>query len=280
MRNAAASVCFLSLFLGFGDPGTLRPKAVRAFASGGSSLSPPPQVGFPLPPRVISVGEVVTGTLTATGLTEIVYELTAPSDGLLFVSLDHGPSMESVGLLGQGFFFTHFLTFGPPAVTAVRVFAGQTYRFWVVGFSGYYYEPFVGPVTFVLTTSLVGCTFAPPALSWVCVNGGWVPAGHPLAAPPPPPPAVAPEPPPVVDAVGCPSIKPAATWICLNGGWVPPDHPLALSASPNPAPPSPPPVPTGVCTTPDPFLGIPGLFGVCVNGGWVPIGHPLAGGGG
>ena len=47
MRNAAVSVCFLSLFLGFGDPGTLRPKPVKAFSPRVSSLPPPPQATFP-----------------------------------------------------------------------------------------------------------------------------------------------------------------------------------------------------------------------------------------
>jgi hypothetical protein len=56
--------------------------------------------------------------------------------------------------------------------------------------------------------------------------------------------------------------------------------PLAVSAAANPAPPSPEAPPPSVCTTPDPFIGIPGLIGVCVGGGWVPVGHPLAGGGG
>lgn len=285
MRNAAVSVCLLSLVLGFGDPGTLRPKPVKAFSPRVSSLPPPPQAMFVPPPKVINVGEVVTGTLMSETISggirfpavfEILYELTAPSDGMLFVSLDKDPSLEPVALFFGFGPVASFLSWGPPEVAALRVFAGRTHRFKVIT-SGYDY--WYGPVPFVLTTSLEPCTFAPPALGWVCVGEGWVPPGHPLAAPAPPPPAVTPEPPPVIDAVGCPSIKPAATWICVNGGWVPPDHPLALSASPNPAPPSPPPVPTGVCTPPDPFLGIPGLFGVCVNGGWVPIGHPLAGGG-
>ena len=116
MRSVAASVCFLSLFLGFGDPGTLRPKPVKAFSPRGSSLPPPPQVGFPLPPRVISVGEVVTGTLMSETISggirfppvfEILYELTAPSDGTLVVSLDWD-SFESIGLSAEGAAFSFF----------------------------------------------------------------------------------------------------------------------------------------------------------------------------
>ena len=82
------------------------------------------------------------------------------------------------------------------------------------------------------------CEFAPPGSNWVCVNGGWVPAGHPLdpgsaQAPtsiPPPPPPLPPTEPPVVGPMDCTTVQPAATWICVNGGWLPPDHPLALAA--------------------------------------------------
>jgi glucose/arabinose dehydrogenase len=137
------------------------------------------------------------------------------------------------------------------------------------------------------------CTTAAPASSWVCVNGGWVPPGHPLATTTTPPtttPPITPTPPtpPTGGTVTpnlCTSIQPASNWVCVNGGWLPPNHPLALSAPSNPTPPTTPPPTTPPpsstsCTTPDPFLGIPGLMGVCVNGGWIPVGHPLAGGGG
>lgn len=118
-----------------------------------------------------------------------------------------------------------------------------------------------------------------PASDWLCVGDGWVPPNHPLAIVNPP---SSPQPPaapasPVVGSVDCPSGQPAATWICVAGGWVPPGHPLALSSLRNPTPPSPPATLPSGCTTPDPFLGIQGLFGVCVGGNmWVPSGHPLA----
>lgn len=44
-----------------------------------------------------------------------------------------------------------------------------------------------------------GCVGSAPVAGWVCVNGGWLPPDHPLAAgsaPPPPPPSAPPPPPP------------------------------------------------------------------------------------
>jgi hypothetical protein len=71
----------------------------------------------------------------------------------------------------------------------------------------------------------VACNTLPPGQGWLCVNGGWLPPGHPSAgggdgpaAPPvPPPPSPA----------ACLGTAPATGWVCVNGGWVPPDHPLA-----------------------------------------------------
>lgn len=69
-----------------------------------------------------------------------------------------------------------------------------------------------------LTAIPNGCTTIRPGFTWVCVNGGWVPPDHPLAAgtPPPPPPGA-----------GCTTTRPGPVWVCVNGGWLPPDHPLA-----------------------------------------------------
>jgi hypothetical protein len=199
----------------------------------------------------------------------------------LIVTLDRDPSSEVIGLSGPR--ALSYFSFGANYVATLPVTAGGTYRFRVFASTGsfYYYYEFLGPVPFVLTTSLEPCKDRLPVLGWVCVNGGagWVPHDHPLALPPSPQP-LTPVPPPVVDAGACPSIKPGADWICASGNWVPPGHPLALTAQPNPAPPSSPAAPASTCTGPDPFVGIPGLSGVCVNGGWVPIGHPLARGGG
>jgi glucose/arabinose dehydrogenase len=120
------------------------------------------------------------------------------------------------------------------------------------------------------------CSTAAPAANWVCVSGGWVPPGHPLAGgggtPPPPPPT------PTPNAASCTTAAPAADWVCVNGGWVPPGHPLAgggTPPAPPPTPPTPPPGPPAACTT-----AAPAPDWVCVSGGWVPPGHPLAGSGG
>jgi glucose/arabinose dehydrogenase len=119
-----------------------------------------------------------------------------------------------------------------------------------------------------------GCLSAPPGPDWVCVSGGWVPPGHPLAGGgSTPPPSTPPSPPP---ASGCSTTAPASDWVCVNGGWVPPGHPLAGGGTTPPPPSSPPPAPpppSGCSST------APAADWVCVSGGWVPPGHPLAGGG-
>jgi hypothetical protein len=73
------------------------------------------------------------------------------------------------------------------------------------------------------------CTSSQPASNWLCVNGGWVPPDHPLAAgggsgggtgrgtgvgtgtgtgtPNTPP------------TTSCTTAQPASTSICINGGW-------------------------------------------------------------
>ena len=69
------------------------------------------------------------------------------------------------------------------------------------------------------------CSTPAPAANWVCVSGGWVPPGHPLAggggdA--------------TTASAGADSDRLVArpphlppNWVCVNGGWVPPGHPLA-----------------------------------------------------
>lgn len=253
---------------------------------------PEPTPPAPTPVQVISVGEIVTGTLTpntvdAAGfhpaVYEFLYELTAPSDGFLTVQLSYDPTFGSAYLQLEDVGGS----WPPPSIAMLEVVAGRTYRVLVSG--DYYYPTFV---PFVLTTSIspeapapvISCSGYWPGAGWVCVNGGWVPPDHPLAqtsappplpptppAPPPTPPALPPPPPGAVD---CVTVQPMSTWVCVNGGWVPPDHPLALSAPSTPTPP--PPAPSGGCTTPDPFISIPGLIGVCIDGGWRPI--PRGGG--
>ncbi len=124
-----------------------------------------------------------------------------------------------------------------------------------------------------------GCTSIQPAPDWACVDGGWVPPGHPLfpgGTPPPPPPPGPPAPP-----ASCASVRPAPDWACVDGGWVPPGHPLfpgGTSPTP-PPPPPPPPGPPGPPAPPSPPSSCasvqPAPDWACVNGGWVPPGHPL-----
>ena len=137
--------------------------------------------------------------------------------------------------------------------------------------AGELYVVYYSPGRVVRVTSATPCSGAAPGPNWVCVNGGWVPPGHPLAGGAPTP--TAPPPPPPTSPSGCIGAPPGLNWVCVNGGWVPPGHPLAGGAPTPTAPPPPPPIsPSGCMGAP------PGLNWVCVNGGWVPPGHPLAGG--
>ena len=247
------------------------------------STPPEPTPPAPTPVQVISVGETVAGTLSPNtidstgfhpGVFEILYELTAPSDGFLTVQLSFDPAVGYAGLLLEDVVGS----WPPPSIATLEVDAGRTYHVSVSTSPWDLYSS----VPFVLTTFIspeapapvISCSGFWPGTDWVCVNGGWVPPDHPLAqpgAPPPPPPPTPPAPaPPPPGAIGCATVQPVSTWVCVNGGWVPPDHPLALSA-PSTPPPPPPPAPSGGCTTPDPFISIPGLIGVCIDGGWRPI---------
>jgi glucose/arabinose dehydrogenase len=125
-----------------------------------------------------------------------------------------------------------------------------------------------------------------PGMWGVCINGGWLPSGHPLTRlgrgtgfrPPAPPAGPAPAQGSNSCATPDPFISIPGMWgVCVNSGWVPSGHPLAVGGTPVPSPTAPA-GPSGSCTTPDPFVAIPGLHGVCIAGGWVPTGHPLAGG--
>ena len=109
-----------------------------------------------------------------------------------------------------------------------------------------------------------GCMTVQPGPAWVCVNGGWLPPGHPGAGGGPTPPP-SPTPP-----TACTTVQPGPAWVCVNGGWLPPGHPGAGGGA------TPPPslTPPTACTTVQ-----PGPAWVCVNGGWLPPGHPGAGGG-
>ncbi len=145
------------------------------------------------------------------------------------------------------------------------------------------------------------CVGTAPFPGGVCVDGGWVPADHPLALN-----AGA----TVTTSSGgsstaastillwvpsttstCAGSPPASGWVCVNGGWVPANHPAAAGASSgggswvvvsSGAPTSSggatsaagPGTPSGAGTC----VGQPPAVGwVCVVGGaWVPPDHPLA----
>ena len=78
-----------------------------------------------------------------------------------------------------------------------------------------------------------GCNTPQPGSNWVCLNGGWLPADHPLAAGSAGSGgasgstggSAAPSPGPTAN--GCNTPQPGFNWMCVNGGWVPSDHPLA-----------------------------------------------------
>ena len=220
--------------------------------------------------RVISVGEEITGTLT-TLASEMLFELTAPSDGTLIVELS-GADLQLEGVYWPPMW-------RPPSiystVATLQVAAGRTVDLSVrtaLSFDYYYYEE----RSFVLRTSLtsgvitlpVACENSPPASNWFCVNGGWVPAGHPLDPfSSPPPPTLPAPPPPSAPPVQCTTADPFVSLgggTCCNGGWRPPG--MACGGTP---PPPPPPDPS-TCTTPDPFLSLGG--GTCCGGGWRPPG--------
>jgi hypothetical protein len=127
-----------------------------AFACGGGDTLPsaPSTVLLPTPTtpgRVISVGEQVSGTLTAHG-TSMLFDLTAPSDGTLVVRLNWDPQQGSLELhLGDRVLYAV-----PPAqsliVGRLRVTAGRTYRLRVADFAAWDYDDLFLP--FVLTTSI------------------------------------------------------------------------------------------------------------------------------
>lgn len=269
-------------------PGCTTPPPGPAWTCVNGHWLPPatPDPMPPAPPQVIaiSVGETVSGTISI-GVFELIYELTAESAGFL-----------TAELIWQEGFLALYLEHIPGILTptgrvaTLPVEAGRLYRMRVL--TSIPWDLF-SDIPFVLTTFIspdpppapvpvLSCPTGQPAPSWICINGAdWVPPDHPLAEPAIPMPALpTPPAPPVAGPLSCVTVQPASTWVCLNGNWLPPDHPLALATPPSPPPTPPPSAPSGGCATPDPFIGLPGLFGVCINGDWIPIGHPLARGGG
>ena len=271
-----ALFCFLALVFGLSGNALLASSPVLRPAGS----TPPPSSTSAA--QVIGVGEPVTGLL-GPAVPEMAFEVTAPSDGTLVIHLTGDIYLQFEDVFWVPMWRSPSVR---STVGTLEVAAGQTYLFWV----GAPLAPWdYGDHRFVLTTSMesgpvtlpAACEIPPPGGDWICVDGGWVPPGHPLAITDPPSsfptePPTAPPPPLLPGPAGCASVQPATTWLCVNGGWVPPDHPLDQSAPANPTQPTPPSALPPGCTTPDPFRGIPGLVGVCVSGGWIPLGHPLA----
>lgn len=217
--------------------------------------APPAQSTPTVTTQVISVGEEVTGTLNlfTTNFPQQLFALTAPADGTVIFHLsgDQGLTIWVTDDPSLSFEAWSQIFVGE----SLHVFAGVTYLVAVEDCCPWdRLIPVDNPfLPFVLTTSFEAGQLAEPL--------------------------------PVVTPPACESLKPGSEWVCFNGGWVPLGHPLLDSAPMSPplqpaAASAPVPALSNGCTTPDPFLGITGLFGVCVNGGWVPVGHPLAGGGG
>jgi hypothetical protein len=92
-----------------------------------------------------------------------------------------------------------------------------------------------------------------PGMTWICLNGGWVPDNG-LAAQPNQPPSSP-------SAPACPPGFVAG----IFGGCVPPNHPLASTNQPALPPSTPPSTPS-----------CPAGFVVGIFGGCVPPDHPLA----
>jgi hypothetical protein len=111
----------------------------------------------------------------------------------------------------------------------------------------------------VLRTT-ASCQTLRPGPDWVCVNGGWLPLGHPLAGGAPVQPPTAPPTP--APSASCRTAQPGPAWVCVNGGWLPPGHPLAVGSPGVPLGPS---APLTSCPS-----APPALDWVCVNGGWLP----------
>ena len=126
MRNASALVCFLIIALGFGDAETLRPRRVKAFAAR-SSVAPAPQFAVPSGFQRINAGDVVTGTVIPSS-TQIYYEVIAPANGTLMVTLNWDPSLGFLALVGQGAHFFYFPGSAPPTIAACPACSARSWQ--------------------------------------------------------------------------------------------------------------------------------------------------------
>ena len=247
---------------------------------------PAPTPPAPPPPTyVISVGETVSGALSPDtfdsagfhpGVSAVLYELTAPSDGFLTVQLSYDSAFGFADLLlgdGGGSWL-------PASTATMQVVTGRTYRIWVFG--DHYYPTFV---SYVLTTSISAeppvppppppqssCATPDPFTSLgggTCFSGDWWPPGLTPPGMNPNPPL----PPPPPSSGDCTTPDPFVSLgggTCFKGDWWPPGlTPPGVNPNPPPPPLLPPPS-SGGCTTPDPFVSLGG--GTCSNGDWWPPG--------
>lgn len=134
-----------------------------ACGSGGRDLGTPtgPSVVHPTPPpslpppqaaRQISVGEEVTGTLEVHG-TQLLYRLTAPSDGTLIVRLSWEPHRGLLELeVADRLFASSPPDWSPPIVGELPVAAGQTYSVRIADGAPWDYDDLNLP--FDMTTSM------------------------------------------------------------------------------------------------------------------------------
>jgi hypothetical protein len=59
---------------------------------------------------------------------------------------------------------------------------------------------------------------------------------------------------------------------CAFGNWFPPGMAITAPVSPNLSVAAPAPTSANVCTTSDPFAGLPGIVSRCIGNDWVPFG--------
>ena len=128
-----------------------RPNGVRLPTTPSIPSATVPSATVPSVPLAISVGKEVTGTLEAHG-DEIVYELTAASDGTLVARLDWAPTQGRLQLDLADKLFANFPDNRSPLVGKLPVAAGLKYRIRVSDGAPWDYDELNLP--FELTTSI------------------------------------------------------------------------------------------------------------------------------
>jgi len=144
------ATCLLVVASGCGSGGSVPVAPLQPTVEpspGSPSLPPAPQAA-----RQISVGEEVTGTLEVHG-TEMLYQLTAPSDGTLIVRLSWDPHRGLLELeVADRSFASSPPDWSPPIVGELSVTAGRTYSVKIEDGAPWDYDDLSLP--FVMTTSI------------------------------------------------------------------------------------------------------------------------------